>query len=74
MISGLVEEEFINKHITMKIVKTTLILGLLLSLGFGNSIYAQDKYGTDPNKCKTNLSIFYEQIMPWHQLFNILQN
>ena len=60
MISGLAEEEFINKHITMKIVKTTLILGLLLSFGLGNSIYAQDKYGADPNKCKTNLSIFYE--------------
>ncbi|MCK5676942.1 MAG: hypothetical protein KAH72_00495, partial [Flavobacteriaceae bacterium] len=29
-------------------------------LGITFSINAQDKYGSDPNKCKTNLSIFYE--------------
>ena len=44
----------------MKTVKITLILGLLISIGFSNSIYAQYKYGSETNKCKTNLSIFYE--------------
>lgn len=28
-------------------------------MGMSN-VYAQDKYGADPEKCKTNLSIFYE--------------
>jgi tetratricopeptide (TPR) repeat protein len=44
----------------MKTLKTVMILGLILFLGSNNSIYAQDKYGADPDKCKTNLSIFYE--------------
>jgi len=44
----------------MKTLKTIMILGLILLLGLNNSIYAQDKYGADPDKCKTNLSIFYE--------------
>ena len=44
----------------MKTLQTAMILGLVLFLGTNNSIYAQNKYGADPNKCKTNLSIFYE--------------
>ncbi len=44
----------------MKTLQTAMILGLVLFLGTKNSIYAQNKYGADPNKCKTNLSIFYE--------------
>jgi tetratricopeptide (TPR) repeat protein len=44
----------------MKTLKTAMILGLILLFGSENSIYAQDKYGADPDKCKTNLSIFYE--------------
>lgn len=40
--------------------KKTVIIGLFLLLGTTLSIYAQDKYGNEPDKCKTNLSIFYE--------------
>lgn len=38
---------------------TQLLFSLFLLAGIGN-IYAQDKYGTEPEKCKTNLSIFFE--------------
>ena len=38
---------------------TYLTLSLFLLLGMSN-VYAQDKYGAEPEKCKTNLSIFYE--------------
>lgn len=38
---------------------TTLAMSLFLLIGIGN-VYAQDKYGAEPDKCKTNLSIFYE--------------
>ncbi len=37
---------------------TNLMLGLFLL--FGINTYAQDKYGAEPEKCKTNLSIFFE--------------
>lgn len=43
----------------MKATKT-VVMGLFLFLGTTLSIYAQDKYGNEPDKCKTNLSIFYE--------------
>ena len=43
----------------MKKNVTNLVLSLLLLVGISN-IYAQDKYGAEPEKCKTNLSIFYE--------------
>ncbi len=35
-----------------------IISSLIFILSYGLS--AQDKYGSDPDKCKTNLSIFYE--------------
>jgi len=38
---------------------THLIFSLFLLAGISN-VYAQDKYGSEPEKCKTNLSIFYE--------------
>jgi len=38
---------------------TKLLFSLFLLAGISN-VYAQDKYGSDPEKCKTNLSIFYE--------------
>jgi len=44
----------------MKAKKTVMMIGLFLFLGTTLSIYAQDKYGNEPDKCKTNLSIFYE--------------
>ena len=44
----------------MKTIKKATILGLFLLIVSNYSIYAQDKYGADPDKCKTNLSIFYE--------------
>lgn len=44
----------------MKTKNTILTIGMILILGITFSINAQDKYGSDPNKCKTNLSIFYE--------------
>ncbi|MCB0473508.1 MAG: hypothetical protein KDC69_04300 [Flavobacteriaceae bacterium] len=43
----------------MKKNVTTLALSLFLLIGIGN-VFAQDKYGAEPDKCKTNLSIFYE--------------
>lgn len=44
----------------MKTKNTILAIGLFLFLGMTFSAYAQDKYGSDPKKCQTNLSIFYE--------------
>jgi len=38
---------------------TQLLFSLFLLAGISN-VYGQDKYGTEPEKCKTNLSIFYE--------------
>jgi len=38
---------------------TQLLFSLFLLAAISN-VYAQDKYGTEPEKCKTNLSIFYE--------------
>ncbi|MEN8124276.1 MAG: hypothetical protein ABFR32_04030 [Bacteroidota bacterium] len=40
-------------------LKLGLAVGFLLLLGI-TTINAQDKYGSEPDKCKTNLSIFYE--------------
>lgn len=44
----------------MKTKKTVLVFGLFLFLGMNLSLYGQDKYGSDPEKCKTNLSLFNE--------------
>ncbi len=41
-------------------MKLKLRLGAVLILFVGLIANAQDKYGSDPDKCKTNLSIFYE--------------
>ena len=38
---------------------TQLLFSLFLLAGISN-VYAQDKYGSEPEKCKTNLSIFFE--------------
>ena len=35
-------------------------MSMFLFLGMTISINAQDKYGSDPDKCKTNLSLFHE--------------
>jgi len=44
----------------MKTKKTVFAIGLFLYIGLPFSIYAQDKYGSEPDKCKTNLSLFNE--------------
>ena len=44
----------------MKRNVTNLVLSLILLAGFGKA-YGQDKYGAEPEKCKTNLSLFYER-------------
>jgi len=44
----------------MKTKKTVIVIGMFLFLGMTFSIKAQDKYGSEPNKCKTNLSLFNE--------------
>lgn len=44
----------------MKTKKTLLIIGIFLFLGITFSVKAQEKYGNDPNKCRTNLSLFNE--------------
>ena len=40
---------------------TTLVMILFLTLGMSN-VYAQDKYGAEPQKCKNNLSLFHESV------------
>ena len=40
---------------------TTLVMTLFLLIGISN-IYAQDKYGTEPEKCKQYLSLFHESV------------
>ena len=62
MINGLESKKFINftQNLNMKTKNTILTIGLVLFLGMTFSINAQDKYGSEPDKCKTNLSIFYE--------------
>lgn len=46
----------------MKSAKTGLIVVMLFLIGNSFSAYAQDKYGSEPDKCKTNLSLFHEAI------------
>ena len=41
---------------------TAMIMGLFLFLGISVSMYGQDKYGSEPDKCKTNLSLFHEAV------------
>jgi len=60
MINGLINEKYNNVNmITMRKKIQHLILGLFLLVGI-STVYSQDKYGSDPESCKTNLSIFYE--------------
>lgn len=40
---------------------TYLAISLFLLLGMSN-VYAQDKYGAEPEKCKQNLSLFHESV------------
>lgn len=42
-----------------KMTKLTLVLMLFMGL---TSLKAQDKYGSDPEKCKMNLSLFHESV------------
>jgi len=46
----------------MKLTKTVLAIVMFLLTGATFSIHAQDKYGSEPDKCKTNLSLFHEAI------------
>ena len=46
----------------MKAIKTVLTMGIFLFFGMTVSMYGQDKYGSEPDKCKTNLSLFHEAI------------
>ena len=46
----------------MKSAKTVLIVGYAFPYGRKFSMYAQDKYGSEPDKCKTNLSLFHEAV------------
>ncbi len=46
----------------MKSAKTVLIAVVLLLTGGSYTAYAQDKYGSEPDKCKTNLSLFHEAV------------
>lgn len=40
---------------------TSLAMSLFLLIGISN-VYAQDKYGSEPEKCKQNLSLFHESV------------
>lgn len=46
----------------MKLTKTVMAIVMFLLTGATFSIYAQDKYGNEPDKCKTNLSLFHEAV------------
>ena len=46
----------------MKATKTVMTMGIFLLFGMTFSVYAQDKYGSEPDKCKTNLSLFHEAV------------
>jgi len=46
----------------MKLAKTVLGIVMFLLTGATFSIYAQDKYGSNPDKCKTDLSLFHEAV------------
>jgi tetratricopeptide (TPR) repeat protein len=40
---------------------TNIVMVLFLLIGMSN-VYAQDKYGAEPQKCKNNLSLFHESV------------
>ncbi len=46
----------------MKAIKTVMAMGIFLLFGMTFSLYGQDKYGSEPDKCKTNLSLFHEAV------------
>ena len=47
----------------MKTKKTISVIGMFLFLGATFSVNAQDdKYGSDPEKCKMNMSLFHEAV------------
>ncbi len=46
----------------MKAIKTVMTMGIFLLFGMTVSLYGQDKYGSEPDKCKTNLSLFHEAV------------
>lgn len=45
----------------MKTTSTKLIIVLFLITGI-NTLFAQDKYGAEPDKCKMNISLFHESV------------
>ena len=45
----------------MRLIKRNLAVVLLLVMGT-ISLVAQDKYGSDPEKCKMNISLFHESV------------
>jgi len=46
----------------MKLAKMLLIVLALFLSGGVSTAYGQDKYGSEPDKCKTNLSLFHEAV------------
>ena len=46
----------------MKLAKTVLVVVILFLAGGSITVYGQDKYGSEPDKCKTNLSLFHEAV------------
>jgi tetratricopeptide (TPR) repeat protein len=46
----------------MKLVKTVFIVVILFLTGGSFTVYGQDKYGSKPDECKTNLSLFHEAV------------
>jgi len=61
----------------MKLIKRNLAVVLLLILGV-TALTAQNKYGSDPEKCKMNISLFHESVKaknyteaeePWKWVF-----
>jgi tetratricopeptide (TPR) repeat protein len=46
----------------MKLIKKNLTVVLLLLFTGMATIFAQDKYGSDPEKCKMNISLFHESV------------
>ncbi|MCA0932786.1 hypothetical protein LCM02_10020 [Lutimonas saemankumensis] len=46
----------------MKLVKTVMMVVVIFLIGGNAAMHAQDKYGSQPDECKTNLSLFHEAV------------
>ena len=60
----------------MRLTKLAVVVFLLTGMG---SVFAQSKYGSDPDTCKMNLSLFHESVKaknykeayePWKACFD----